>query len=255
MLFKRISLFIQTHKISLVGFGIITFVLLTEMGAQQTMVSKEDALPGREEAMQWTQGDASSKLHYVKKSNQLLPPFPEGSQLAMFGMGCFWGAEKKFWQQKTVYSTSVGYAMGYTKNPTYQEVCTGRTGHNEVVQVVYEPSKISYQELLKVFWENHNPTQGNRQGNDVGTQYRSGIYYYTEEQKKAAQESKQLYEEKLVSKGHGRITTEIIPATDYYYAEEYHQQYLAKNPNGYCGMGGTGVSCPIGLKPKEKSEL
>merc|ERR1719370_1019667 len=160
-------------------------------------------------AMQWTQGDASSKLHYVKKNNQLLPPFPEGTQLAMFGMGCFWGAEKKFWQQKTVYSTSVGYAMGYTKNPTYQEVCTGRTGHNEVVQVVYEPSKISYQELLKVFWENHNPTQGNRQGNDVGTQYRSGIYYY---------------------------------------AEEYHQQYLAKNPNGYCGMGGTGVSCPIGVK-------
>lgn len=247
--------FVTIYGVYFVGLALIVLFTYAKMGAEQShMISKEDALPGNDKAMEWTQGDASSKLHYVNK-NKLLPPFPEGTQLAMFGMGCFWGAEKKFWQQKKVYSTSVGYAMGYTPNPTYREVCSGRTGHNEVVQVVYEPSKISYQELLKVFWENHNPTQGNRQGNDVGTQYRSGVYYYTEEQKKIAEESKQIYEEKLQSKGHGKITTEIKPAADYYYAEEYHQQYLSKNPNGYCGMGGTGVSCPIGLKPKEKSEL
>jgi len=218
------------------------------MGAEQThMIPEEDTLSGNEKAMDWTLGNADSQLHHVN-GNRLLPPFPQDSQRAMFGMGCFWGAEKKFWQQKQVYSTSVGYSAGHTKNPTYREVCSGRTNHNEVVQVVYQPSKISYQQLLKVFWENHNPTQGMRQGNDRGTQYRSGIYYYTDEQKKLAEESKQAYEEKLLSRGHGKITTEIKPAAEYYYAEEYHQQYLAKNPGGYCGMGGTGVSCPIGLK-------
>jgi peptide-methionine (S)-S-oxide reductase len=159
----------------------------------------------------------------------------------MFGMGCFWGAERKFWQIKGVYTTAVGYAAGVTPNPTYQEVCTGMTGHNEVVLVVYDPKIISYKELLKVFWENHDPTQGMRQGNDVGTQYRSGIYYYSQEQKKLAQESKDTYQESLQEAGYGNISTEILPAPEFYYAETYHQQYLAKNPNGYCGLGGTKV--------------
>jgi peptide-methionine (S)-S-oxide reductase len=167
---------------------------------------------------------------------------------AMFGMGCFWGAEKKLWQVPGVYATAVGYAAGHTPNPTYKEVCTGRTGHNEVVLVVYDPKKVSYETLLKTFWENHDPTQGMRQGNDVGTQYRSGVYVFDEEQRVAVEASRKAYEAELVKAGHDSITTEILPAPEFYCAEEYHQQYLAKNPDGYCGLGGTGVSCPVGIK-------
>ena len=166
---------------------------------------------------------------------------------ALFGLGCFWGAERKFWQAPGVHSTQVGYAAGYTPNPTYQEVCTGRTGHNEVVRVIYDPRKISYQALLKLFWENHDPTEGMRQGNDEGTQYRSGIYYYTDEQRRLAEASRAAYEQALRTAGYGVITTEILLAPEFYYAEDYHQQYLSKNPSGYCGLGGTGVTCLIGL--------
>jgi peptide-methionine (S)-S-oxide reductase len=166
----------------------------------------------------------------------------------MFGLGCFWGAERKFWKVPGVISTQVGYAAGYTPNPTYKEVCSGQTGHNEVVRVVYDPQKVSYEDLLKTFWENHDPTQGMRQGNDAGTQYRSGIYVYDTDQKRIAEESKRAYEAKLQEAGYGKITTEILDAPPFYYAEDYHQQYLHKNPDGYCGLGGTGVSCPIGLK-------
>jgi peptide-methionine (S)-S-oxide reductase len=168
-------------------------------------------------------------------------------ETAMFGLGCFWGAERKFWQQNGVYTTAVGYAAGYTPHPTYQEVCSSLTGHNEVVFVVFDPSVIGYRQLLKVFWESHNPTQGMRQGNDVGTQYRSGIYTYSPEQKQAAEASKQAYQQALAAAGYGAITTEILDAPEFYYAEAYHQQYLAKNPNGYCGLGGTNVACPVGL--------
>jgi peptide-methionine (S)-S-oxide reductase len=168
-------------------------------------------------------------------------------EMAMFGMGCFWGAERVFWQQEGVYSTAVGYAGGYTPNPNYREVCTGKTGHNEVVRVVYDPKVISYAQLLKIFWENHNPTQGMRQGNDVGTQYRSGIYTYSPEQKQLAEASKEAYQQELSKAGYGNITTEILDAPEFYYAEDYHQQYLAKNPGGYCGLGGTNVSCPTGV--------
>ena len=199
------------------------------------MPSKQDALPGRAEKMQ------VAKLHYVNK-NALVPPFPNGMDMAMFGLGCFWGAERKFWQLDGVYSTAVGYAGGFTPNATYEEVCTGMTGHNEMVRVVYDPNVISYAELLKVFWESHNPTQGMQQGNDVGTQYRSGIYTYNEEQKKVAEQSKQAYQAALSQSGYAAITTEIMDAPEFYYAEDYHQQYLAKNPGGYCGLGGTGVS-------------
>jgi peptide-methionine (S)-S-oxide reductase len=187
------------------------------------------------------------RQHFVN-GHPLAPPFPAGMQLAMFGLGCFWGAEKKFWQLPGVYSTAVGYAGGFTPNATYREVCSGMTGHNEVVLVVYDPRQVSYDTLLKTFWENHDPTQGMRQGNDVGTQYRSGIYYYTDAQRDAAEHSRRLYQERLRSGGYGRITTEIVPAPEFYYAEEYHQQYLAKNPDGYCGLGGTGVSCPVGIE-------
>lgn len=180
--------------------------------------------------------------HYVN-GNPLQPPFPEGMELAIFGMGCFWGAERKFWEAPGVFSTAVGYAGGYTPNPTYKEVCSGMTGHNEVVRVVYDPEIISYQELLKIFWEAHDPTQGMRQGNDVGTQYRSGIYTCSDEQKAAALSSLQLFQGRLSENGFGEITSEIIDAPEFYYAEDYHQQYLAKNPAGYCGLGGTGVSC------------
>jgi peptide-methionine (S)-S-oxide reductase len=175
------------------------------------------------------------------------PPFPSGTELAMFGMGCFWGAEKKFWQTRGVVSTMVGYGGGDTPNPTYREVCSGRTGHTEVVRVVFDPKVVTYEELLKLFWENHDPTQGMRQGGDVGTQYRSAIYAYGAEQKEAAEASRRAYEKSLLSSGHGKITTEIAAAPEFYYAEDYHQQYLAKNPNGYCGLGGTGVACPIGM--------
>jgi peptide-methionine (S)-S-oxide reductase len=165
----------------------------------------------------------------------------------MFGLGCFWGAERKFWQLKGVYSTAVGYAAGHTPNPTYREVCTGMTGHTEAVLVVFDPKVVSYDELLKMFWENHDPTQGMRQGNDVGTQYRSGIYYYNDAQRRAAEASRDMFQKELDRAGYGRVTTEILPAPQFYYAEDYHQQYLAKNPGGYCGLGGTGVSCPIGV--------
>ena len=202
--------------------------------------SPQEALPGRAESM------PVPDKHFVLDA-RLSPPFPNGLETAMFGMGCFWGAERKFWQAPGVYSTSVGYAAGHTKNPTYREVCSGMTGHNEVVQVVFDPQKTSYAEMLRIFWENHDPTQGMRQGNDVGTQYRSGIYTYSPAQKAAALESKKVFAARLNKSGFGDITTEIIDAPSYYYAEDYHQQYLAKNPGGYCGLGGTGVSCPIGV--------
>jgi peptide-methionine (S)-S-oxide reductase len=175
------------------------------------------------------------------------PPFPPAMRLATFAMGCFWGAEKKFWQMPGVFSTQVGYAAGFTPNPTYHEVCSGETGHAEVVRVVFDPSKVTYEDLLRVFWENHNPTQGMRQGNDAGTQYRSGIYTLDEAQNRAANASRDAYQARLAQAGHGKITTEIQPLGEFFYAEDYHQQYLAKNPDGYCGLGGTGVECPIGL--------
>jgi peptide-methionine (S)-S-oxide reductase len=175
------------------------------------------------------------------------PPYPDGLERALFGMGCFWGAERKFWQLRGVYSTAVGYAAGHTPNPTYREVCTGMTGHNEVVLVVFDPKVVTYDQLLKTFWENHDPTQGMRQGNDVGTQYRSGIYYFDEAQKHAAEASRDLFQKQLSGAGYSAITTEIVPAPEFYYAEDYHQQYLAKNPDGYCGLGGTGVTCPVGV--------
>jgi peptide-methionine (S)-S-oxide reductase len=177
----------------------------------------------------------------------LEPPLPEGLETALFGLGCFWGAERVFWQANGVYTTAVGYAGGYTPNPTYEEVCTGLTGHNEVVRVVFDPAVVFYESLLKVFWEAHDPTQGMRQGNDVGTQYRSGIYTYTEAQGRAAIASRDAYQKVLSSAGYGAITTEIEEAPEFYYAEDYHQQYLAKNPGGYCGLGGIGISCPVGL--------
>jgi len=184
-----------------------------------------------------------------------VPPFPNNMEMATFGLGCFWGAERKFWKQNGVFSTQVGYAGGFTENPTYEMVCSGNTGHTEVVRVVFDPTKLSYAHLLKVFWESHNPTQGNRQGNDVGTQYRSAIYTYGDTQQEDAVRSRDAYQTQLDNKGHGKITTEILPAPEFYYAEDYHQQYLDKNPNGYCGLGGTGVSCPIGLIKKDKDEL
>ena len=205
-----------------------------------TLPSTSEALPGRAERM------PISELHFVNK-NRLVPPFPAGLERALFGMGCFWGAERKFWQLRGVFTTAVGYAAGLTPNPTYREVCTGMTGHSEVVLVVFDPEQISYDRLLKVFWENHDPTQGMRQGNDVGTQYRSGIYYVDERQKRAAEASRDTFQKQLTAAGYGAITTEILPAPEFYYAEDYHQQYLAKNPDGYCGLGGTGVTCPIGV--------
>jgi peptide-methionine (S)-S-oxide reductase len=205
-----------------------------------TIPSKADALPGRAERM------PVPEKHFVNK-NRLVEPFPAGRQRALFGMGCFWGAEKKFWSLPGVYTTAVGYAGGATPNATYREVCTGMTGHNEVVLVVFDPAVVSYEQLLKVFWENHDPTQGMRQGNDVGTQYRSGIYYYDEAQKRAAESTRAMFQAQLSGAGYGPITTEILAAHEFYYAEDYHQQYLAKNPDGYCGLGGTGVSCPVGV--------
>ncbi len=184
--------------------------------------------------------------HFVN-GHPIEPPFPAGMRRALFGMGCFWGAEKKFWQVPGVFSTAVGYAAGTTSNPSYREVCTGRTGHNETVLVVFDPAHVSYQDLLRVFWESHDPTQGMRQGNDAGTQYRSGIYTFDEAQRAAAEASKIAFQKELATAGYGAITTEILPAPEFYYAEDYHQQYLAKNPDGYCGIGGTGVSCPVGV--------
>jgi peptide-methionine (S)-S-oxide reductase len=202
--------------------------------------TKEQALPGRAERMQ------VPAAHHVNGA-RLSPPFPDGLERAVFGMGCFWGAEKMFWALPGVYTTAVGYAGGSTPNPTYREVCTGMTGHNEVVLVVFDPKKVSYDTLLKTFWENHDPTQGMRQGNDIGTQYRSGIYTFSDAQREAAERSRDMYQQQLSAGGYGAITTEIIPAPEFYYAEDYHQQYLSKNPDGYCGLGGTGVTCPVGV--------
>ncbi|HSV67678.1 MAG TPA: peptide-methionine (S)-S-oxide reductase MsrA [Mycobacteriales bacterium] len=215
------------------------------------MVSPESALPGRSAPLR------VSETHHVS-GHRIMPPFPAGLATAVFGLGCFWGAEKLFWQLDGVYSTAVGYAGGYTPNPTYEEVCSGRTGHTEAVLVVFDPAKISYEALLAAFWEGHDPTQGMRQGNDTGTQYRSAIYYGDEAQHDAALRSREMYATRLAQAGHPDITTEIAPAGPFYYAEGYHQQYLAKNPDGYCGLGGTGVSCPVGLfanKDSEKSEV
>jgi len=204
------------------------------------MPTAAEALPGRAEKM------PVPAKHFVN-GQPLEAPFPAGMKTALFGLGCFWGAERKFWQTPGVFTTAVGYAAGFTPNPTYREVCTGLTGHNEVVLVVFDPAKVSYDGLLKVFWESHDPTQGMRQGNDAGTQYRSGIYAFDAEQKATAEASKTAYQAKLSEAGYGAITTEILDAPPFYYAEDYHQQYLAKNPDGYCGIGGTGVSCPVGL--------
>lgn len=201
------------------------------------MPRQEQALPGREEKM------PVPKQHYVN-GHPIQPPFPAGMELAMFGLGCFWGAERKYWETDGVYTTMVGYAGGSTSNPTYQEVCTGMTGHNEVVRIVYEPNVVSYETLLKIFWTTHDPTQGMRQGNDVGTEYRSGIYCYSKLQQEAAEHSKQAYQKVLENARYRTITTEIMDAPEFYYAEEYHQQYLAKTSSGYCGLGGTGVSYP-----------
>jgi peptide-methionine (S)-S-oxide reductase len=202
--------------------------------------SREEALPGRAERM------PVPEKHFVL-GTRLEPPFPAGLEQALFGLGCFWGAERVFWKADGVYSTSVGYAGGLTPNPNYREVCTGRTGHNEVVRVVFDPNRISYDALLKLFWENHDPTQGMQQGNDVGTQYRSGIYATSPDQRQAALASRDAFQKRLSEASFGSITTEIVDAPEFYYAEDYHQQYLAKNPGGYCGLGGTGVSCPVGV--------
>ena len=204
------------------------------------MPKPDQALPGRNERM------PVPAKHFVN-GNPLVPPFPAGTELAMFGLGCFWGAERKFWLERGVFSTAAGYAAGYTPNPDYEEVCSGLTGHNEVVRVVFDPTLVSYERLLRVFWESHDPTQGMRQGNDVGTQYRSGIYVASAEQRALAEASRDAYQRVLSKAGFGRITTEILDAPEFYYAEDYHQQYLAKNPGGYCGLGGTGLACPVGL--------
>ena len=202
--------------------------------------TSDAALPGRDAAI------PVPEKHYVN-GNPLTPPFPAGLEQAVFGMGCFWGVERKFWQTPGVFTTAVGYAGGYTPNPTYKEVCSGMTGHTEVVLVVFDPKQTAYEEMLKIFWENHDPTQGMRQGNDAGTQYRSAIHTFSAEQQQAAEASRTAFQDGLTAAGYGRITTEIVQAPSFYYAEDYHQQYLAKNPGGYCGMGGTGVSCPVGV--------
>ena len=205
---------------------------------QAVMPNSADILPGRATAMR------VHEKHFVN-GNRIVPPFPEGTKVALFGLGCFWGAERKFWQLPGVHSTSVGYAAGVTPNPTYEEVCSGYTAHNEVVRIVYDPTKISYETLLKTFWESHDPTHGMRQGNDIGTQYRSGIYFHDAEQRAAAERSLQAYQERLTKAGYGKITTEILAAPVFFYAEDYHQQYLAKNPEGYCGIGGCGVTLDV----------
>jgi peptide-methionine (S)-S-oxide reductase len=204
------------------------------------MPTPDDALPGRDTPL------PVPATHFVN-GHSLTPPFPDGFETAVFALGCFWGAERAFWQTEGVYSTAVGYTAGYTPNPGYEEVCSGRTGHTEAVLVVFDPAVVSYADLLRVFWEHHDPTQGMQQGNDVGTQYRSGVYWHGDEQRAAAEQSRDQYQQVLRDAGYGDITTEVVEAGPFYYAEEYHQQYLAKNPMGYCGLGGTGVSCPIGL--------
>jgi peptide-methionine (S)-S-oxide reductase len=214
--------------------------MLFGFGKKLSIPSPQEALPGRAEVM-------PVPSHHFVNGNPLKPPYPDGMEMAMFGMGCFWGVERKFWQLDGVFTTAVGYAAGITQNPTYKEVCSGRTGHNEVVRVVFDPKVISYEALLRVFWESHDPTQGMRQGNDVGTQYRSGIYVYSDSQRKLAEASRDAYEKALKAAGYGAIATEIIDAPEFYYAEGYHQQYLAKNPGGYCGLGGTNVCFPENL--------
>jgi peptide-methionine (S)-S-oxide reductase len=210
------------------------------MASTLNLPSASEALPGRAEKM------PVAPKHAVNGA-PTVPPFPASSEMAMFAMGCFWGAERKFWKIRGVVSTMVGYAAGFTPNPTYREVCSGRTGHAEVVRVVFDPKVVRYEELLKVFWESHDPTSGMRQGGDVGTQYRSGVYAYGPEQRRAAEASREVYQKVLSAAGHRKITTEIVDAPEFYYAEDYHQQYLEKNPDGYCGLGGTGVACPVGL--------
>lgn len=209
-------------------------------GKKTRPADPSDVLPGREQRM------PVPPAHHVN-GHTLQEPFPAGMQRALFGMGCFWGAERKFWQREGVYTTAVGYTAGHTANPTYREVCSGLTAHAEVVLVVFDPVIVSYEDLLRVFWESHDPTQGMRQGNDVGSQYRSGIYYFDQSQRQAADASREAFQRGLAQAGYGVITTEIVPAPTFYYAEEYHQQYLSKNPGGYCGLGGTGVSCPTGI--------
>ena len=210
------------------------------LGKKTEMIDAAQSLPGRDMAM------LVPEKHFILGS-QMVAPWPEGMEVIIAGMGCFWGAERKFWNATGVYSTQVGYAGGFTPNPSYEEVCSGQTGHNEVVQVVFDPAQISLDAILQVFWENHDPTQGLRQGNDVGTQYRSGVYCTSAAQKQAVEASRERFQSGLTQAGFGAITTEIVEAPAFYYAEDYHQQYLGKNPNGYCGMGGTGVACPIGL--------
>lgn len=219
-------------------------MVLFGLNKKQSMPTPEQALPGRTEPM------AVPARHYVN-GNPLQPPYPNGLPIAMFGLGCFWGAERVFWQQAGVFTTAIGYAAGITPNPTYQEVCSGMTGHNEVVRVVFDLNVVSYETLLKLFWESHNPTQGMRQGNDAGTQYRSGIYVYSQEQRQLAEASRAAYQQAVSAGGYGTITTEILDAPEFYYAEDYHQQYLAKNPNGYCGLGG----CNIELQMKKAKSL
>ena len=211
------------------------------LGPPPTLVTPDEALPGRDERM-------PIPARHEVLGTPLEPPFPEGLERAIAGMGCFWGAERVFWQAPAVYTTAVGYAGGFTRNPTYEEVCTGRTGHAEVVLAVFDPARTTYDEMLRLFWENHDPTQGMRQCNDVGTQYRSLLLWTTEAQREAAESSRRTYQRVLSEAGYGEITTEIAPAGPFYYAEPYHQQYLAKNPNGYCGLGGTGVTCPVGVR-------
>jgi peptide-methionine (S)-S-oxide reductase len=213
------------------------------MKKMKSLLPANSIIPGRAEAMR------VPEKHFIN-GNRIVPPFPEGMERTVFGLGCFWGAEKLFWNIPGVYSTAVGYAGGETKNPGYEEVCSGLTNHTEAVLVVFDPTKVSYENLLKVFWEGHDPTQGMRQGGDTGTQYRSAVYAHGERQLKAALSSKEVFEKELLKSGHGKITTEIRAAPEFYYAEDYHQQYLAKNPNGYCGLGGTGVSCPTGVLAK-----
>jgi len=215
---------------------------LLDRFTKNQLPAAEKALPGRPETM------PVPATHYVN-GNPLQGPFPAQLRRAMFGMGCFWGVERKFWQLDGVFTTAAGYAAGQTPNPTYQEVCSGHTGHNEVVLVVYDPAVVCYQQLLTVFWEGHNPTQGMRQGNDMGTQYRSGIYTFDADQQAQAEASRLQFQQALEAAGYGAITTEVLPAREFYYAEDYHQQYLAKNPGGYCGLGGTGVACPVGVTP------
>jgi peptide-methionine (S)-S-oxide reductase len=212
--------------------------------AKTELPTPEQALPGRDQPI------PVAERHAVL-GGSLAGPYPEGAEIAEFALGCFWGAERKFWETEGVLSTSVGYEGGYTPNPTYEEVCSGRTGHSEAVRVVYDPKRISYRDLLKVFWEAHDPTQGMRQGNDVGTQYRSMIFVRTDEERLAAEETRDAYQQALARSRFGPITTEIVPAAEFYFAEDYHQQYLAKNPWGYCGIGGTGVSCPVGVVPAD----